>query len=52
MRATRYLGIDFCHAHGIPFSPIVEEWALIAEAAEHEAEAELARMAADKRKQG
>lgn len=48
MRATRYLGIDFCTSNGIPFSPIVETWALIAEAAEHEAEAEMAKRAREK----
>ncbi len=52
MRACRYLNQDFCAAHGIPYSPVVEQWALIAEAAEQEAEAEMVKKAADKRKQG
>lgn len=50
MRACRYLGIDFCTSNGIPFSPVVEAWALIAEAAEGEAEAELAKRAKDQAK--
>lgn len=50
MRACRFLGIDFCTSNGVPFSPIVEGWALIAEAAEHEAEAEMVKRATDQAK--
>lgn len=45
MRACRYLNEPFCQALGIEFSPIVEEWALIAESAENEAEAEMTKRA-------
>jgi hypothetical protein len=45
MRACRYAGVDFCAAHGLSWGPIVEAWALAAEAAEGEAEAELVKRA-------
>lgn len=45
MRACKWAGEPFCAAHGIAWSPIVEGWALIAESAEHEAEAELHKRA-------
>lgn len=45
MRACRYAGVDFCAAHGLAWGPVVEAWALAAESAEHEAEAELMRRA-------
>jgi hypothetical protein len=37
MQACRYLGRDFCAAHGIPWCLAVEQWALVAQAAEAEA---------------
>ena len=45
MRACRYAGVDFCRAHGFAWGPVVEAWALCAEAAEQEAEAELVKRA-------
>lgn len=45
MRACRYVGEPFCGANRIAYGPIVEAWALAAESAEHEAEAELHRRA-------
>ena len=38
MRACRYLGTDFCRAHGISYSGYVQQWANVAEAAEIEAQ--------------
>jgi hypothetical protein len=38
MRACRYAGTDFCKAYGIRYSVFVEQWALIAESAEIEAQ--------------
>lgn len=52
MRACRYLGVDFCAAHGIGYGPIVEAWALLAEAAEQEAEAELVKQAREQTAKG
>lgn len=49
MRACRYVGTDFCRAHGITYGPIVEQWALIAEAVEAEAEAEMIKQARENR---
>lgn len=49
MRACRYLNQDFCRSHGIAYGPIVEQWALIAEAVEAEAEAEMIKLARENR---
>lgn len=48
MRACRYAGVDFCAAHGLSWGPIVEAWALCAESAEQEAEAEAMKRAQQK----
>lgn len=47
LRACRYLGIDFCAAMELPYGPVVRGWALMAEAAENEAAAELRERAAE-----
>jgi hypothetical protein len=45
MRSCRYLGQDFCAAYGLQFSIYVQRWSLMAESAEHGAEAELTKRA-------
>lgn len=41
IRAAKYGNEKVSEALGIPWSPLLQDWCLIAEAAEHEAEAEL-----------
>jgi hypothetical protein len=48
MRAARYVNVPFHEAEGIAYGPVVRTWALIAESAEHEAEAILTRRAQKK----
>ena len=50
IRAARYGLVPLTEALGVPWSPIIQEWCLIAEAAELEAEAALAKEAAKKAK--
>ena len=45
IRAARYGGVPVTDALGIGWCPIVQEWCLIAEAAEQEAESELMKQA-------
>lgn len=50
IRAARYGGVPVTVALGCEWNPVVQEWCLIAEAAELEAEAALAKEAAKKAK--
>ena len=50
IRAAKYGGVPVTTALGCDWSPIVEEWCLIAEAAEHEAEAAMVKEAQKKAK--
>ena len=52
IRAARYGGVPVTVALGCAWSPIVQEWCLIAEAAEMEAEAALANEARTQSGQG
>lgn len=45
IRAAKYGGVPVTQALGCAWSPIVEEWCLIAEAAEREAEAAMVKEA-------